>query len=238
LATALANNFSFKLLQKRLIISHPKLNFLQKFYICSISMNKLLLLCVLISSNCFSQDSTFVKKKNIIWYGPSDATEINGLLFTFWPIEKAKLPVINGAEINLCPVAIFFAPMLLINTVLDKETSKPPIEEVIDFKNFKKVNGLQIGFGNLDKTIINGIDINLSGSFDSKVNGITISGVLNKHQVINGLTVGVMGNHDKNCKGVQIGLFNLYRNLKGFQFGLWNKNQKRKLPFINFAFKE
>jgi hypothetical protein len=201
-------------------------------------MKKLIPICLLLSLNCFSQDSTFVKKKNIIWYGPTDATKINGLLFTFWPIEKGKLPIINGAEINLCPVAIFFAPMLLIHSVLDKDTNQPPIEEVTDFKNFKKVNGLQIGFGNLDKTVINGIDINLSGSFDSKVNGLTISGVLNKHQEINGLTIAAMGNHDNNCKGVQIGLFNSCKNLRGFQFGLWNKNQKRKLPFINFAFKQ
>jgi hypothetical protein len=195
-------------------------------------MNKLVLISFIFCTNCFSQES-----KNFIWYGPSDATHINGLMFTFWPKEKGKLPVINGAEINLCPVAIFFAPMLLIHSVLDKDTNQPLSQELDNFKDFKKVNGIQIGFGNLDKTVINGIDINLSGSFESKVNGITVSGVLNKHYLVNGLTIGPMGNHDINCTGIQIGLLNSCKNLRGIQIGLWNKNQKRKLPFINFAFR-
>ena len=86
-------------------------------------------------------------------------------------------------------------------------------------------------------TVINGLDINASGSFESVTNGVTVSAATNNHYVINGLTIATIANSDFKCHGVQIAMFNSCKDLKGLQFGLWNKNQRRSLPFINWAFK-
>jgi len=89
----------------------------------------------------------------------------------------------------------------------------------------------------MEPTIVNGLDINITGSLESKTNGLTISLVMNKHYISNGLTFALIGNHDTKCNGVQIGLINSAVDLKGLQIGLWNKNQKRNMPIINWNFK-
>jgi hypothetical protein len=35
-------------------------------------------------------------------------------------------------------------------------------------------------------------------------------------------------------RGLQIGIFNTSKHTKGVQLGIWNKNEKRKLPIINW----
>jgi hypothetical protein len=35
-------------------------------------------------------------------------------------------------------------------------------------------------------------------------------------------------------RGLQIGIFNASKHTKGVQLGIWNKNEKRKLPIINW----
>jgi len=178
-------------------------------------------------------------KKYIAWASPSKATHVYGLMFNVWPEEKLPLPKIYGVEFNICPLGIF-APFLHtlysldINKLMRITDSKA---DSVNFKTFKKVNGLQIGLINTEPTIINGLDINASSNSESVTNGITISLASNYHYVINGLTFAVIGNSDYKCRGVQIALFNACADLKGVQIGLWNKNQKRSMPFINWCFR-
>ena len=165
-------------------------------------------------------------------------------MFNYWPRNQGSkfpdnYPQINGIELNINPLGAFMPFLLTINS-LDPETHQPLSSEnieAINFKEYKHINGLQIGLINMEKSVINGLDINASGSFESKTNGITLSLVMNKHYVVNGVTFATIGNHDIKCNGVQIGLFNSCKDLKGIQIGLWNKNQKRSLPFINWNFK-
>lgn len=186
--------------------------------------------------------TTGTVKKYVVWVSPSKATHVYGLMFNFWPRDEgnsfAKFPKIYGAEINLNPIGLF-SPFITLFHSISGETHKPIAENLdsINFKGFKKINGLQIGLINMEPTVINGLDINATGSFESKTNGITISAVMNKHYFVNGITIGVVGNHDTKCNGIQIGLINSCKQLKGFQFGLWNKNQKRSLPLINWCFR-
>lgn len=182
---------------------------------------------------------TKTNKKFIAWVSPSKATHVYGLMFNCWPKDSLPYPKIYGAEFNICPIGIF-APFIIAVHSLDfnalmKITDTKP--DSANFKTFKTINGLQLGFINLEPTIINGIDINASGSLNSITNGTTISITPNFHYLINGVTLSVMGNFDYKCIGIQIGLFNSCANLKGIQFGLWNKNQKRSMPFINWCFK-
>jgi hypothetical protein len=204
------------------------------------------ILLIVIGLNLFGQDTISEQvdnKKYIAWYTPSKATHVYGLMFNFFPkfpdndfIEK--YPTIYGSEININPIGLF-TPFVLIVHSLDPKTHYPVAESIdsISFDRFKIVHGIQIGLINMEPTIINGLDINVTGSFESKTNGLTISLVMNKHYVSNGLTFAFIGNHDTKCKGIQIGLINSAVDLKGLQIGLWNKNQKRSMPIINWNFR-
>lgn len=182
-------------------------------------------------------------KKYIAWIYPSMATHVYGIAFNLWPLndidKPLSIPKTYGAEINLNPLGLFTPFMLAVHS-LDPEIHIPPSNSTDSLKLdlFREINGVHIGFLNLDPTIINGLDINLTGSFESITNGVTISGILNKHYIINGLTVALIGNHDTRCNGVQIGLINSCKELNGIQLGLWNKNQKRSLPILNWYFKK
>lgn len=208
-------------------------------------MKKIILnffLFLLVTASFAQKDTTeIINKKYIAWVSPSEATHVYGLMFNFWPrdgISKfSSYPKIYGAEINLNPLGLFFPFIMAIHS-LDPQTHQPPYEEIdsVDFSVFKRIYGIQAGSINMEKSIINGLDINACGSFDTKTNGLTLSAIMNKHYFVNGLTFAVFGNHDSKCNGVQISLFNSCKDLKGVQLGLWNKNQKRSIPFINWCF--
>ncbi len=186
-----------------------------------------------------NQKSSVIDKKYIMWASPSKATHVYGLMFNFWNKDHGLYPKIYGTEFNISPVGIF-APFLISLYSLDIPKTFNKSDDLVcpaNYDGFKKVNGLQLGFINLEPTVINGLDINASGSFESVTNGVTVSLVRNEHFVVNGLTVAVIANTDYKCRGTQIALLNNCNDLKGFQFGLWNKNQRRSLPFINWAFK-
>ena len=186
-------------------------------------------------------------EKYVLWVSPSSATHVYGVMLSFFPklpepgsndYYPNNLPTIYGAEVNLSPLGLLMPFPLLVHSI-DPETHLPLASSVdsIPFDKFKIIHGLQIGFANMEPTITNGLDISVTGSFESKSNGVTLSLVMNKHYISNGLTFAFVGNHDIECKGVQIGMLNSAVNLKGIQIGLWNKNQKRNLPLINWAFK-
>ncbi len=202
----------------------------------------ILLLIWAFTSFAQSDSAKTINKKYIAWVSPSEATHVYGMIFNFWPrndFDRFKTyPKIYGAEINLNPLGLFFPFVMAIHS-LDPQTHKPPYEEIdsVDFSILKKINGIQAGLINMEKSIINGLDINAGGSFDTKTNGLTLSAIMNKHYFVNGLTFAVFGNHDSKCNGLQIALINSCIDLKGVQIGLRNKNQKRNLPFINWCLK-
>ena len=198
-----------------------------------------LLLSFLIAGNLLSQES---KHQYILFFSPSNATQVDGIMINLFPKDEFSknftgYPKINGIELNVNPLGLF-TPFVYLMHTLDPEIRKPFSDtlENIDFTRFKIINGLQIGSINMEPSIINGLDINFTGSFMSKSNGITMSLIMNRHYIINGLTFAFIGNHDIKCNGLQIGLTNSCNELKGFQLGLWNRNQKREMPFINWYF--
>ena len=184
---------------------------------------------------CFTQKIN--GQNSIIGISPSKLEKVNGLMINVYPkdySDSTNFPTINGIELGVCPLTIFF-PFLIAIYSLDPDFHQPLLDHK-KFQNHKKINGVHVSFFNMEPTLINGLDINASGSFESNVNGITCSLVINKHHNMNGLTIAILGNHDTKCNGVQVGLFNSSKKLRGFQFGLWNKNEKRSLPFINWNF--
>ena len=188
-----------------------------------------------------------LERNYIVGIWPTNVTEVNGLMLNFWSKDiipsKFKegvivLPTTNGIEINLNPIGPFAAVMALFHYPLDKESRKP-LKDSVDYTvipYYKKINGFQLAFLNLEPTKMNGLEVQLSGSYESVVNGISIGIVANKRDKLNGLGIGVIGNFDTEVNGVQIGLFNKANKIKGFQIGVWNTNEKRSLPFINWSF--
>ena len=211
-------------------------------------MRKLITIIIIltIGLKLFGQDNSSEitnNNKYFAWFYPSNATHVYGFMFNFslgLPDKKSifRYPITYGCEINLNPLGIIY-PFAVAAYSIDPSTHTPLVDsyDSVQLYSFKKVHGLQIGLANTELTIINGMDINLTGSMSSITNGLTISLLMNKHYLSNGLTVAILGNHDTKCNGVQIGLINSSMNLKGVQIGLWNKNQKRKMPLLNWSFK-
>lgn len=199
--------------------------------------------------NVFAQDKSEEEnvRKCIVGVWPTGVDQVNGLMFNFWPKDvsqkklkegTADLPTTNGLEINLNPLGPFAAGAIFFYHFIEPKTWEP-VKDTMDMqvvKNFKKINGVQIAFLNIEPTVMNGIEIHMAGSYGTLVNGVSVGLIVNKRYRLNGLGVAVVGNHDAIVNGVQVGLFNTASKLKGFQFGLWNKNEKRSLPFINWNF--
>lgn len=114
------------------------------------------------------------------------------------------------------------------------------------------INGLNLSpAGTVCDCITNGVSAGLIGQITKQVNGVSASFIMNlseKHSgvqvsmfnesyAMNGLQIGLT-NTGRRARGLQIGLINDSDNLKGIQLGLWNVNKKRKLPLINWNFKD
>ncbi len=185
----------------------------------------------------FKLDKAAIIEKDIIVFSPSKSNKINGLNINYWYNESNAI-MTNGLELGLSPVSVFF-PFLTIVHSIPPFVHDPPSynRNYVDRMVFDKVNGIRFGIAFLDPAIVNGLELNLTGGFDTKVNGLSISSVINKHMMVNGVDIAILGNFDAQVNGIQIGLFNKCDNLKGIQLGLWNKNNKRSLPFINWNFK-
>ena len=180
-------------------------------------------------------------RKYVMWYSPSNAEEVYGVMFNFFPRE-ARFPdyTVYGVELDLNPLGLFFPIMLVVSGLFEPTMYRPDGNhwDGIDSSDYKKtLYGLHITSLDIEPYIINGLDIALAGSFQSVVNGAGISLIINKQDAVNGLTIAPVGNHNIYCRGVQIGLINTCSDLKGFQIGFWNVNQKRKSPLINWNFK-
>jgi hypothetical protein len=160
----------------------------------------------------------------------------HGLSFGLWNLPHSK-QTINGINFELIGYG-WMTPFL----GLDDGGSMNDNLQKINGISFgvtllsKKVNGLAISPIIATTNITNGIQASLFNFSLMQANGIQI-GLTNYGNQNNGLTIGVF-NWTYQSNGVQIGLVNKSKDLKGFQFGIININQKRTLPFINWAFKK
>jgi hypothetical protein len=210
-------------------------------------MNHLLILTVLfIQFNSFSQESETIQKPLKQCYGigflPSSAENIYGLAIGIIGSEvmcsRYYTKKSHGLNIQLLGQG-FFSPFIVFNN--ETNFSKSNRDTIIygDSSKIKRVvhNGLLITvFGTFSEEI-NGIAISPWMSVNHKVNGLSMNVLVNSIHSLNGVTIGLFNSTYK-TNGLQIGLFNQTNKLKGFQFGLWNVNSKRKLPIINWSFKD
>lgn len=210
-------------------------------------MKRLLFLTLLfIQFNSFSQESESIEKPLKQRYGigllPSSANNIYGLAIGFFGSEiicnRYHTKKSHGVNVQLLGQG-FFSPFIVFN---DKTNfSKSDRDTIVygDSARIKRVvhNGLLFAvFGTFSEEI-NGISISPWMSINHKINGLSMNVLVNSIHSLNGLTIGLYNSTYK-TNGAQIGLFNQTNHLKGFQFGLWNVNNKRKLPIINWSFRD
>lgn len=178
-----------------------------------------------------------IEVRNVFSLSPSRAKKVNGLSLKYWYSEDKGYRV-NGMELGLNPLNVFFPFLTAIHSI-PPFIHEPPLNDLsnLDAYKFDRINGVRFGVAFLEPAIVNGLELNITGGFDTMVNGVSITPLINKHFKVNGVGVALLGNFDTQVRGIQIGLFNKCNNLRGIQLGLWNKNEKRSLPIINWNFK-
>lgn len=202
--------------------------------------NLIIVLLFTINQGIVSQSKSFLQSESstkFISFSNSKSKKTNGLRINYWSDYKQsdskKKIKTNGIELGINPIGVFI-PFLTVFHFSDLDKNPLALSNELILK---EVNGLQVGFIiSEEKSKINGLNINLTGNFNTIVNGVSISPTINKHYKVAGISLSPIANFDKEVNGIQISLWNKTNKLKGIQIGLWNKNEKRSLPIINWNF--
>jgi len=212
---------------------------------------KLILLLLIASTNAVLAQSP--KRKNRFPVGTfhhknQNITGISVGLYSGFDDDEDRNVHTNG--IRLEPIGMGIAVPLIPSSPISetegqfKATMAAPPSEVINGFNLSPAgtvcdcitNGVSAGLiGQINKQV-NGISASLMMNFSESTNGIQLA-MFNESYAMNGLQIGI-SNTGRSARGLQIGLVNESDNLKGVQIGLWNVNKKRKLPIINWNFKD
>jgi len=206
------------------------------------------------------------KRKNYfpIWTFHQDSINIHGISVGLWSFNsEPRFTNTNGIKIELIGVGIGI-PLIPRSPIVETDSAfiklkQEPLSERINGLNLSAsgsachclTNGLTAGFIGQIHFQVNGISSSLFMNFTQRHNGVMTAlfndayymnglqiGFSNNGYKTKGLQIGILGNNADEMNGLQIGIFNKSKNLKGLQIGLWNVNQKRKLPLINWNFKQ
>lgn len=191
-----------------------------------------------------AQDSlyTISDRPKIIGFSPSTETKnVNGILIKYYDEidQEIKPKKVNGVGLGFNGLGIFFPVLFLVNiTSIDnwgiKDIGSDPLPEKMN-----KINGMQLSIVNMEPTVTNGLEISLSSNISapSVTNGVALSLLYNFHHTTKGVVISPLANVSQKCRGVQVALINVCKDSRGIQIGFWNENEKRKLPLINWNFK-
>ncbi|MGE8553769.1 MAG: LA_2272 family surface repeat-containing protein [Chryseobacterium jejuense] len=200
---------------------------------------------LLFSSLFYASDTIKVDslKPRVVGFSPSkNVRNVNGVLFKYFEEEEYFIPKkVNGLGIGGNFLGVFFPALLFFN--LPDAISKGSLNddyEVVPENKMNKINGVQLSLINMEPTVTNGLEINVSSNLNTYAitNGVAVSPLYNLHHEIKGVSVAPFANVGQKCRGLQIGLYNSCKDFRGIQIGAWNENGKRKLPFINWNFKK
>lgn len=184
------------------------------------------------------------KIRNVAWYIPSKADQINGWAIGWLMLgafEKDSV-TINGFYTNISPL-----PALIIGFGLPYIIAAPFMKRKSEYwteldSNIygSHINGIAISFimEEADTYIVNGLQISGISHGMYKLNGLSLTLGLSDYASFKGVMISGLNNNATHGKGLQIGLINRAKNLTGIQIGLWNRIGKRGLPFINMSFKK
>lgn len=209
---------------------------------------KVLLFCLFLLPLCLQAQTDSTSKpyrvRNIAWFTPSGANEINGVAIGLQAVNIDFKPLkINGLNADIAMASMFLLPYAVdyhLSSKKKKENANNNSRQRDGYMEYDSallvINGISLSMGGEQGATINGI--NLAGGLTGAValNGISVSGLFTRSGQFNGISIAGIHNYSVCGRGLQIGLVNHCRKLKGLQIGLWNKSGKRGLPFINWGF--
>lgn len=114
------------------------------------------------------------------------------------------------------------------------------------------INGIVLSAsGTVCNCITNGISLGMFGQIQNEVNGasatmlnmvqlhrgIQLAILFNQTYKMRGIQAAFIANQTYHMKGLQVGIVNSSKHTRGIQLGIWNVNERRKLPFINWNFR-
>lgn len=199
----------------------------------------------LFSSLFYASDTIKVDylKPKVVGFSPSkNVRNVNGVLFKYLEDEQYFTPKkVNGLGVGGNFLGIFYPVLLLFNfpDVISKGGLNDDYQ-IVPKNKMNKINGVQLSLINMEPTITNGLEINVSSNINAYAitNGLAVSPLYNLHHEIKGVSIAPLANVGQKCRGLQIGLYNSCKDFRGIQIGGWNENGKRKLPLINWNFKK
>jgi len=177
-------------------------------------------------------------KPRFIAASPSkNVRNVNGILFKYYDEEDHFKPKkVNGLGMGFNFLGIFLPPLMLFNLQLPGNDDYV----MVPCEKMNTINGLQLSLINMEPTVTNGLEVNVSSNINTYAvtNGVSVSPFFNLHHEMKGVSAAPLANIGHKCRGLQIGLYNKCEDFRGIQIGGWNENGKRKLPFINWNFKK
>lgn len=177
-------------------------------------------------------------KPRFIAASPSkNVRNVNGILFKYYDEEDHFKPKkVNGLGMGFNFLGIFLPPLMLFNLQLPGNDDYVMVPR----EKMNTINGLQLSLINMEPTVTNGLEINVSSNINTYAvtNGVSVSPFFNLHHEMKGVSAAPLANIGHKCRGLQIGLYNKCEDFRGIQIGGWNENGKRKLPLINWNFKK
>ena len=200
----------------------------------------LLVAVLLFNSLVYASDSIKADslKPRFIAASPSkNVRNVNGILFKYYDQEDDFKPKkVNGLGMGFNFLGVFVPPLMLFNLRLPGNDDYI----IVPREKMNTINGLQLSLINMEPTVTNGLEINVSSNINTYAvtNGVAVSPFFNLHHEIKGLSIAPLANIGQKCRGIQIGLYNQCKDFRGIQIGGWNENGKRKLPLINWNFKK
>ena len=200
----------------------------------------LLVAVLLFNSLVYASDSIKADslKPRFIAASPSkNVRNVNGILFKYYDQEDDFKPKkVNGLGMGFNFLGVFVPPLMLFNLRLPGNDDYV----IVPREKMNTINGLQLSLINMEPTVTNGLEINVSGNINTYAvtNGVAVSPFFNLHHEIKGVSIAPLANIGQKCRGIQIGLYNQCKDFRGIQIGGWNENGKRKLPLINWNFKK
>ncbi|MEO8068674.1 MAG: hypothetical protein ABI599_13345 [Flavobacteriales bacterium] len=210
---------------------------------------------------CAGQDSTLQKIRAPLWTFHESGTKTFGLNFgVLGNDDWARNVTTVGARVEAPGIGLFL--FLVPYLPIPKDSAEFAADSAHQL--VERIHGLNLSpLGSACDCSLNGINVSGGGTWFYRTNGVSASWAINGAVIhngvqiagwtqayrMNGLQLSIMGagaieirgvqiaaeTGAKRMVGVQIGLYNRAENLKGLQIGLWNVNQKRKLPFFNWA---
>lgn len=194
-----------------------------------------LLAAITVSAQSVDMKSKTGRTRNIAWYSPSGASQVNGLSVGAQLLNVKKGNVVaNGVNAEAGLVTLLVLPYF-IHDVLSAEKEHTFINLHPDSAN-NKINGLTLSFGGNVACSVNGISLSGLTASMASVNGIAISGFSSLTYQFRGISIAGFMNRSLYGHGLQIGLFNKCSDLKGVQIGLWNRIGKKGFPIVNCRF--